>query len=142
MTKLPRMKLRGTSGEVQQRAKERALVMEKRHPGVHFSLCVPNPLGLREARGKGIPGTGLPQAILNLQVRKVQDPQILKDFLKAYQQWKAPGGYIGYVNLKEATGFSYAQVFGVVLHLRASEPYESFFSVNRLGDSVYFKYTG
>lgn len=140
MKKLPRSKFNGTQKEVRERARERARIMEERHPGTKFSLFIGNKLGIRLARKLGIPGAGLPQAIFNPRVELVDDPEKIQSVVDAADAYgDLLTGYITYTTLQQATQLSFDELFGVLAWMRQRLPTAVSMSVNRLGQNTVVK---
>ena len=139
--RLPKSKFTGTAGEVRTRAKERALVMAGRHPGTKFSVFVGNRLGVEAGRKAGVPGAGLPQAIFKSGAEPVSDAALVEQVVVAANRWAHPAtGYVTYTTIQEATGLSYATIFGAVNYMRGEYPGRVSFSVNGRGDNVVVKF--
>lgn len=148
-TRMPRSKFTGTGGEVQDRAKERALVMEERFPGIRFSRNVPNPLGVKHARSIGVPGAGLPSAVFHYYKTEVPEDtdwqfeaaKIVSVLYGAWLQWRSANGYVSFTALHYATGIDFETIFQVLKWRHQGDPYDFSFGVNSRGDHVYVKFT-
>lgn len=140
MDQIPKVKrsiVNGTSGEVDQREKERVAEMQQFYPGIGFTTYPSNPL-TRVERLRSKPWGDLPLAKFNPTV----DPssEHLENVIKAYKKWKDSfSGYVTFNDLKFESGLSFQQVFSAIQELRKTNPHFVRFTVNRMGDNVYVK---
>lgn len=135
---LPPELRRGNVGQVMERQKLRAQIMENKY-GVKFSLVSSNPAGVAEGKRLGIPGIGLPRAIYDKTVEPVSDTAKIDIILEAANKWKSASGYNTFTTLKFATGLTFQDVMGVVKYLQALDPYKVSFSVDRSGKPTVVK---
>jgi hypothetical protein len=126
-------------GDQMVREKERAAIMAERHPGINFSTAVGNPLGIKQARKRGLPGAGLPRAIW-YRAEPIEDPYLVALVLESARRWQTPAfGYVTYTTVQEDTGIDYHTLFGVIEWLRQSQAHTLHMSIDRAGKNTCFK---
>jgi hypothetical protein len=119
--------------------------MEQAFPGVKFSPYAPNPAAHAARRRQvHIPAYDEPGAILDSKAPPLPEhmgraAQAIEHFGPLEGGSSEPGwtGYARYNTIKAATGLTYAQVFGAINAMRATDPYSIRQSVDRLGKNVY-----
>lgn len=140
---IPNQIYRGTVAQVSARAKARAEAMTERHPGTKFSTCVDNPLGVKMGKHLGVPGAGLPKAIINQGAEPISDPKKVKLVLDAFEVLHKLTRYeyqaATYIVYADPVNLDFPTLFGVLAYLRREFPYQVTYSGNRLGHAVYIK---
>ena len=137
LPKMPRIKTTGTLGEVQDRAKVRAKAMEEKYGG-DFSRFVPNPLGIKQGKKKGMWWSDLPQAIYRHKTTKpLSTPRVERAVEAAFEKWRFGYDYVSFNTLKFGSGLSFEEVFGYIRARQDRDPRSVKFTVNRLNDPVH-----
>lgn len=138
---MPAQLSRGTTGQVQERMRERVAIMEKTYPGVKFSTATANIEAVK--RNSHLPGIGVPRAILDQKATPIDDPELHARLRLAYEQVtrESAGGRMPaatYTMIKFASGLTFQQVFGIINSMRKTNPKSVSLSVDRSGASVVF----
>ena len=122
-----------TCGEVQERNQERARLMQETY-GVPFSYAASNPLGVKQAKAKGVPGSGYPRAIYSHKsLEPVDDPAVIALVEKSFKRWKSVFNFCTFTTTAFDTGLSFQDVLGAVKFMQASDPHRVSIGVDRLG---------
>lgn len=136
---MPPPKYHGTTSEVQTRADERAKLMEQRFPGITFSRHVDNQLGVAERKKEGIWWADLPKAIFSKNFPPVSDLSKIDMMMSAYRQHQDDfSHYVSYNDIVFSSSLSFSEVMGILTYLDQTGKSIGF-TVNRMGENVYFK---
>jgi hypothetical protein len=140
LPKLPKELFSGSSGNVMNRQRERASIMESVY-GVKFSAVSSNPLAVVEGKKLDAKGVGIPRAIYNKDVNEITDSAIHSRILEAYKRAPKPpvGGYVTYTQLKFESEVSFQDLFGSIKYWKSKNPYAVYFTVDRLGNNTAVK---
>lgn len=124
-----------TSGELLEKAKKDREKMEKRFPGVKFSLAQKNPMGVRAGKKLGVPGVDKPWAIMDFKA-PFSTIDTVKKVISVFekQSKQANASYLSFTSCAAEMDYDFFALFGALNWLKSMDPYSVNYTINRSGD--------